>query len=273
MQFAFMPFLASSVHLRETRRFRHWIFVVLGFLSAISTGQASRAETLTIAVASNFAQAMRDIAALYEAETGHTVRLSYGSSGKLAAQIVQGAPFQAFFSADQEKPKYLLDRGVAAPRSRYTYALGGLALWSPRVDANPLAILRAGNVGKLALANPRLAPYGVAALEVLGALELVEATRPYWVQGENIAQTYQFVDSGNAAIGFIARSQVIFGGAIERGSVWLVPQDYHRPIRQDAVLIGSEPGDVARDFMRFVRGGKARAIIEHYGYRTEATAQ
>ncbi len=270
-----MPFLPGSLDLRETRRFRpaHCIVVVSCFLFAMGAGQASRAETLTIAVASNFAQAMRDIATLYEAETGHSVRLSLGSSGKLAAQILQGAPFQAFFSADQDKPEYLLDRGVAAPGSRHTYALGRLALWSPTVGANPLEILRAGNFGKLALANPRLAPYGVAALEVLSRLELVEASRPYWVQGENIAQTYQFVDSGNAAIGFVARSQVTVGGTLERGAVWLVPQEYHRPIRQDAVLIGTAPGDVAIDFMRFVRGGKARAIIEYYGYRTEVTAQ
>lgn len=229
----------------------------------------AQAETLTIAVASNFAHPMREIAGAFERSTEHSIRLAFGSSGKLTAQILQGAPFQVFFSADDSKPRLLLERGVATPGSQFTYAYGGLALWSRSADVNTLTILQAGNFNKLALANPKLAPYGAAAIEVLEGLGLIGQTRKKWVQGENIAQTYQFVDSGNAEIGFIALSQITQNDKAIQGSAWRIPASFHTPIRQDAVLLGADPGQTARQFTAFVRGPVAHNIIERYGYRIE----
>lgn len=230
----------------------------------------AQAEQLTVAVASNFAAPMREIAAAFEGETGHRVRLAFGSSGKFYAQIRHGAPFEAFFSADRAKPEALEKAGVAVPGSRFTYAVGGLALWSG--DGNLVrggpGVLERGAFNKLALANPRLAPYGAAAVQVLRKLSLEEATRPRWVQGENIAQAYQFVASGNADLGFVALSQVSEDGRIDSGSAWEVPEDLHDPIRQDAVLLkrGADSA-AARALLRFMRGERAAAIIESYGYR------
>lgn len=228
------------------------------------------AETLTLAVASNFANPMREIASAFEQETEHSVRLAFGSSGKLTAQILQGAPFQAFFSADQTKPQLLIERGVATPGSQFTYALGGLALWSTTPASDPRMILQSGNFDKLALANPRLAPYGAAAIEILERLNLKAATQDKWVQGENIAQTYQFVDSGNAAIGFVATSQIVENGELATGSAWIIPSSLHSPIRQDAVLLGAQPGSAARQFMRFMQSSTAQNIINSYGYQSGA---
>ncbi|MCW8125984.1 molybdate ABC transporter substrate-binding protein [Microbulbifer halophilus] len=229
-----------------------------------------QAEQLTVAVASNFTAPMREIAGAFEGETDHRVRLVFGSSGKFYAQIRHGAPFEAFFSADRAKPEALEQAGLAVPGSRFTYAAGGLALWSGDgnlVRGGPGALER-GDFNKLALANPRLAPYGAAAVQVLRKLGLEEGTRPHWVQGENIAQAYQFVASGNADLGFVALSQVSEGGHIDSGSAWEVPEDLHDPIRQDAVLLKrGVDSAAARALLRFVRSERAAAIIESYGYR------
>ncbi|WP_051235751.1 molybdate ABC transporter substrate-binding protein [Marinimicrobium agarilyticum] len=228
------------------------------------------AEDIHVAVASNFTAPMNDIAAAFERESTHRVVLSSGSSGKFYAQIRNGAPFQVFLSADQAKPQALAQEGWTVDDTRFTYALGALALWSrdpKRIDPQG-QVLREGNFNKLALANPRLAPYGVASVEVLEALALVEATRSRWVQGENIAQTYQFVHTGNADIGFVALSQVMRDGALKGGSAWRVPPHHHNPIRQDAVLLkrGAD-SEGATALWRFLQSDTAQRIIESYGYR------
>jgi len=234
----------------------------------------AHADTLIIAVASNFTAPMNEVASSFEQATGHTVHLAFGSSGKFFAQINHGAPFDLFFSADQAKPRALEEQGRIVPGSRFTYAVGALALWSSRegVNVDNAEVLRQGEFNKLALANPRLAPYGAAAVQVLDALALTETTRPHWVQGENIAQTYRFVRSGNAAVGFVALSQIMMDGEVALGSAWVVPNQLHDPIRQDAVLLPrSESNEAAQAFLDFVRSPTARRIIESYGYTVPAS--
>ncbi|MFC6635673.1 molybdate ABC transporter substrate-binding protein [Microbulbifer taiwanensis] len=243
--------------------------LIVLLLSAVVSLQTV-AEELTVAVASNFTAAMKEIATEFERASAHRVKLAYGSSGKFYAQIKNGAPFQLFFSADSAKPAALEKEGLAVPGSRFTYAVGSLALWSADpalLDARATA-LKDGSFRKLALANPKLAPYGQAAVEVLRSLGLEGATRTRWVQGENIAQTYQFVASGNADLGFVALSQIVQSGSVGEGSAWIVPVDLYSPIRQDAVLLqrGIESAGAAA-FLQFMGGDKARAIIESYGYR------
>lgn len=248
--------------------------LIVFLLTFIATSQAS-AEKITVAVASNFTAAMNDLVAEFEKKSGHHVNLAFGSSGKFYALISNGAPFQAFFSADQEKPMALEQNNFAVPGSRFTYAVGTLALWSSKtsvVDAN-VTVLKQGNFNKLAIANPRLAPYGVAAVEVLQRLQLKDATKSKWVLGENIAQAYQFVATGNADIGFVALSQIIDSqnidnGAIKAGSAWIVPSTMHNPIRQDAVLLRrGENSPAARELLQFIRGDSAKKIIQSYGYQ------
>lgn len=234
--------------------------------------QIARAETIHAAVAANFTAAMKDIAAEFEAKSGHKVILSFGSSGKIFAQISHGAPFHIFLSADQAKPAALTKAGLSVPQSQFTYAIGSLVLWSAQPDflVDGEARLKSGAFNKLALANPKLAPYGAAALEVLTALQLKEATEAKWVQGENISQTYQFVASGNAELGFIALSQVMDKGHIKTGSSWIVPSTLYRPVRQDAVLLKSaEKNTAAIELLAYLRGNDAHQIIHNYGYRTE----
>lgn len=229
----------------------------------------ANAEEIIVAVASNFTAAMKEIVTEFEQQTEHQVEVAYGSSGRFYAQIKNGAPFQILFSADQAKPLALINDGLAVAESRFTYATGRLALWSSRpelVNARD-TVLADGQFNKLALANPRLAPYGVAAVEVLQSLDLVAATQSKWVQGENIAQAFQFVATGNADVGFIALAQLARNASQSTESFWLVPENLHRPIRQDAVLLHSGVNsDAALEFLRFMRGDPARTIIESYGY-------
>lgn len=231
------------------------------------------AENVHVAVASNFTAPMEAITAAFERQSEHRVFLSFGSSGKLYAQIRNGAPFQVFLSADQAKPQALAQEGWTVEGTRVTYAEGALALWSrqPGLVDPEGDILKEGDFNKLALANPRLAPYGVAAVEVLEAMGRVEATRPRWVQGENIAQTYQFVHTGNADIGFVALSQVLQNGELKGGSAWRVPPERHSPIRQDAILLqrGAD-SEGAKALWRFLQSDTARGIIASYGYRLPA---
>ncbi len=226
-------------------------------------------EAISVAVASNFTAPMKVIANTFEQLTGHAVRLSFGSSGKFYAQIRHGAPFMVFFSADQDKPAALEQDHLAVPGTRFTYAVGKLGLWSadPDLIDTRASILMDNRFNKLALANPRVAPYGMAAVEVLEFLELRERTEQKWVQGENIAQTYQFVRTGNADIGFVALSQIMKDGNLRQGSYWPVPEEAHLPIRQDVVLLRrGESSIAARALLDFVRGDQARAMIEAYGY-------
>lgn len=243
------------------------IVITLSYL-LLSTAHA---EEIHAAVAANFTAAMKDIAAKFEKNTEHKVVLSFGSSGKIFAQIQNGAPFQVFLSADQEKPEALDKAGLSVPGSRFTYAVGALALWSTKPGfANDDARLKSGDFNKLALANPKLAPYGAAAVEVLESLKLKQATEPKWVMGENIAQTYQFVGSGNADLGFVALSQIMDKGKMQEGSSWIIPAELHSPIRQDAVLLKSAKDSAgAKTLLAYLRSEEAQAIIHSYGYTTE----
>jgi len=230
----------------------------------------SVADEVLVAVASNFIEPMTEIAARFSEETGHQVNLASGASGRFVAQIRNGAPFQIFLSADQDRVSALIDSGHALAASRYTYATGALVLWSANAqrDITGLDALTDLDYRRLALANPALAPYGRAAVEVMTGRSLLDATRPRWVQGENIAQTFQFVSTGNAELGFVAASQVMDSGEIRQGSGWLIPQSYHSPIRQDAVLLSSAEGCAAcQELLDYLRSGPSLQIITAAGYR------
>jgi molybdate transport system substrate-binding protein len=223
------------------------------------------AAELRVAVASNFAAPMRALVADFEAQTGHRVQLSLGSSGKLYAQVVNGAPFDVFFSADQHKPLALEQRQLAVDGSRFTYATGALALWSRADTPGALEQLERGEFSRLALANQRLAPYGAAAVQTLESLSLTSATQSKWVVGENIAQTFQFIHSGNAGLGFVARSQL---AAVPAGAnVWLVPESLHVPINQDAMILRrtQNPQESAA-LLAYIASAEARDVITAHGY-------
>lgn len=227
------------------------------------------AGEVQVAVASNFTAPMKQIAADYEKATGHKVVLSFGASGKFYAQIKNGAPFQLFLSADDEKPIQLDRDGLSVPGSRFTYATGALVLWSPKpgiVDTKG-DMLTKGNFSKIAIANPKLAPYGTAAMEVLTKRGILPAVQPKIVQGENIAQTFQFVSTGNAELGFVALSQVMKNGKISSGSGWVVPANLHSPIRQDAVLLQNGKGNPAAEgLLQYLKTEKVQGLIRTYGY-------
>jgi molybdate transport system substrate-binding protein len=231
------------------------------------TSQATASE-IRVAVASNFTRAIRVAANVFEADTGHKVTLAFGSTGKHYAQIVNGAPFDAFFAADVRRPKLLEQEGLAVPGSRFTYAIGKLILWSPEaalVDAKG-RVLEHGEFRYLAIANPKLAPYGLAAREVLQSRGLWDDLNRRLVRGENIGQAFQFVASGNAELGFVARSQLMRPGFEIEGSHWDVPAELYTPIEQQAVLL--KDSEAARAFMSFVRSEEAIRIIRDHGYET-----
>ena len=229
----------------------------------------AHADTVSVAVAANFTAPMQKIAAAFEADTGHKAELSFGATGKFYAQITHGAPFQVLLSADDTTPARLEREGKAVAHSRFTYAIGTLVLWSAQtgtVDAKG-DVLKSGDFKHLAIANPKLAPYGAAALQVMEKLGVATALQPRLVQGENIAQTFQFVSTGNAQLGFVALSQVMADGKIRSGSAWQVPASLHEPIRQDAVLLmPGKDSAAASALLTYLRGSKARALIQSYGY-------
>ena len=238
-------------------------------LSALLLGMASHAAEVSVAVAANFTAPMNAIAAEFARDTGHVAKPAFGATGKFYAQIRNGAPFQMLLSADDETPAKLAQEGLADPASRFTYAIGTLVLWSAKpgvVDAKA-EVLKKGQFNKLALANPKLAPYGKAAVEVLTGMGLLDGVTPKLVLGENIAQTWQFASTGNADLGFVALSQVMKDGKIASGSGWIVPAKLHTPIRQDAVILASgkdNPAAVA--LVKYLKSDKAKAIIRGYGY-------
>lgn len=244
----------------------------------IFTSVSANAQDVSVATASNFSSTMAALIDEFEATQPYQVKVSYGSSGKLYAQIKHGAPYDLFFSADQVLPKELARSGFAATSDSYTYAIGQLVLWStdPNMVDSKASRLLAGEYQHLAIANPRFAPYGRAALEVLDGLGLTDKSRAKWVTGENVAQTYQYVHSGNAEMGFIAlaqlRTQAAFGslGAFS-GSYWQVPNSLYQPIRQDVVILKRASGSSgAKKFYNFVRSDLGVKIIEQYGYYVEA---
>jgi molybdate transport system substrate-binding protein len=228
-----------------------------------------RAEEAVLAVAANFSAPMQQIASLFQKDTGHTMKLSFGATGAIYAQIKNGAPFDVFLSADQSTAQKLALEGMAVPNSRFTYATGQLALWSKQKDLvdDKGEILKSNSIQRIAVANPKLAPYGAAALETITRLGLLNELQPKLVQGDNISQTYQFVFTQNAPIGFVALSQIYANGSITSGSAWIVPSHLYKPIDQDAILLQKGVNNAAaKALMLYLKGDKARQIIKSYGY-------
>lgn len=242
---------------------------ILIALAALTLGVA-QAAVVSVAVAANFTAPMQKIAEAFANDTGHKAVLAFGATGKFYAQIKNGAPFQVLLAADSETPVRLEKEGFAVPGTRFTYATGRLVLWSAQTGVvdDKGDVLRTSQDGKVALADPKLAPYGAAAIETLTRLNLLQRLQPRFVQGENIAQAYQFVATGNAPLGFVALSQVMVDGRIAKGSAWVVPASLHTPILQDAVLLTpGKDSPAALALTRYLRGEKARAIILSYGYQ------
>ncbi|GAB4357217.1 MAG: molybdate ABC transporter substrate-binding protein [Gammaproteobacteria bacterium] len=241
------------------------LIVLTASLGVVNSAVAS---ILRIGVAANFAPVLQEMAEAFQQDTGHRVVLSSGSTGKLYAQIKHGAPYDLLFAADVERPQRLEAEGEGVPGTRFTYARGRLALWSRqpgRVDKEGRVLLDK-TVRRIALANPQTAPYGAAAQQVLERLGVWGRLHTRLVRGENIAQTYQFVASGNAEMGFVALSQLRAKGVLG-GSAWEVPESFHQPIEQQAILLKrAADKDAARAFLDFVRGERARQILRRYGY-------
>ncbi|MBX3611350.1 MAG: molybdate ABC transporter substrate-binding protein [Hydrogenophaga sp.] len=229
----------------------------------------AHADEATVAVAANFAEPMRAVAEVLRKSTGHTVSVSVGATGRLYAQIRNGAPFDVMLSADQKAPAQLEADGLAVANSRFTYATGKLVLWSAdatRVDARG-EVLRGDGFRKLAIANPKTAPYGAAAVEAIDKLGLTSALTPRLVQGESIGQTYNFAVTGNAELAFVAMSQVLEGGRLKGGSMWVVPPALYPTIRQDAVLLRhGEHNAAAQALMALLRSERVNDLIRSYGY-------
>ncbi len=229
----------------------------------------AHAAELSVAVAANFTAPMQKIAEAFEKETGHKLVLSYGSTGKFYAQIKNGAPFEVLFAADDETPARLEQKGQSVAGTRFTYAIGKLVLWSkqPGLVDEQGEVLRTGAFERIALADPKLAPYGAAAMQTLTKLGLADALGSKFVQGENIGQAYQFVATQNAPLGFVALSQVFAEGRLTEGSAWMVPETLYEPIRQDAIVLArGKDNPAAPELMRYLRGDAAKAIIRSYGY-------
>ena len=228
-----------------------------------------QADEIQLAVAANFTGPMKLIAAEFEKDSGHKVLMTSGATGKFYAQITSGAPFEVFLSADDETPAKLEKEGAAVQGSRFTYAIGKLVLWSAqpdRVDSRG-DVLRKGNFDKLAIAAPKLAPYGAAAVETMRRLGVLAAIEPKLVTGESLGQTFSFVSSGNAELGFVALSQVYEAGRIKSGSAWIVPENLYSPIRQDAVLLAKgKDSQAARQLLTFLKNEKSKAVIRAFGY-------
>jgi molybdate transport system substrate-binding protein len=248
-----------------TVKFSKLLRLAAGIATWVLTSTSLPAAQTNVAVAANFTEAAREIAAAFKAKTGHEAVLSFGASGQFYTQITQDAPFQVFLSADDTRPKKLVDDGLAVPGSRFTYAIGKLVLWSKTPNlVKGEATLKAASFAKLAICNPVAAPYGAAAVETMKSLEIYDVLKPKLVEGATITQAYQFVETGNAEVGFVALSQLT---GPETGSRWLVPQELYSPIRQDAVLLKSgASNEAAIAFIAFLRSPEARVIIEKYGY-------
>lgn len=254
------------------RRFPRCACAVAALLASSFAGPAAAAEAV-VAVAANFLEVAERLAAGLERETGHRVTLVSGSTGKLYAQIVHGAPFDVFLAADAERPELLEREERAVPGSRFTYAVGRLALWSRepgRIGRDGAATLRQGSFRRLAIANPDLAPYGAAARQALEKLGLWERFADRIVMGETIGQAQTMVASGNAELGFVALSSLARPGEPAAGSRWEVPAGLHDPIRQDAVLLARAAGNpAARGFLALLRSDEGRDVVASYGYGHE----
>jgi molybdate transport system substrate-binding protein len=243
--------------------------IIVALAALLSLSMPVHAAEVSVAVAANFTAPMQKIAQAFEQETGHKAVLSFGSTGNLYAQIRHGAPFQILLAADTTTPAKIEKEGLGLAGSRFTYAIGKLVLWSkqPGLVDDKGDILRAGKFQRIAVANPKLAPYGAAAVETMTKLGVLKAFQPKIVQGDNIAQTYQFTATENAQLGFVALSQVMSEGKIAQGSAWLVPAHLHASIQQDALLL--TPGadnPAAKALMIFLRSERVKRLIRTYGY-------
>ncbi|WP_439821616.1 molybdate ABC transporter substrate-binding protein [Pseudomonas sp. HLG18] len=242
----------------------------LASLLAVFAVGAVQAEEVQVAVAANFTAPIQAIAVDFEKDTGHKLVAAYGATGQFYTQIKNGAPFEVFLSADDTTPEKLEKEGDTVKGSRFTYAIGTLALWSAKegyVDAKG-EVLKKNEYQHLSIANPKAAPYGLAATQVLEKLKLTEATKAKIVEGQNITQAYQFVATGNAELGFVALSQIYKDGKVSSGSAWIVPASMHDPIKQDAVILNKgKDNAAAKALVDYLKGPKAAAVIKSYGYQ------
>ena len=239
-------------------------------VAAAAMAAAAGAAEVQVAVAANFTAPMQAIVREFEQDTGHKAVAAFGATGQFYAQIKNGAPFEVFLAADDDRPARLEAEQQAVPGSRFTYAVGSLALWSAKpgyVDGQG-AVLKQNAFRHLAIANPKTAPYGLAATQVLGKLGVADAIKPKIVEGQSIAQAQQFVATGNAELGFVALSQVYKDGRLTSGSAWLVPAALHDPIKQDAVILAKgKDNPAAQALVDYLKGPKAARIIKSYGYQ------
>lgn len=241
-------------------------------LAALATFMACNsawADEVQVAVAANFTAPIQAIAKDFEKDTGHKLVAAYGATGQFYAQIKNGAPFEVFLAADDSTPEKLEKEGDTVKGSRFTYAVGTLALWSAKegyVDAKG-DVLKKNAFKHLSIANPKAAPYGLAATQVLDKLQLTEATKAKIVEGQNITQAFQFVSTGNAELGFVALSQIYKDGKVSSGSAWIVPSNLHEPIKQDAMILNKgKDNAAAKALVEYLKGPKAAAVIKSYGY-------
>lgn len=244
--------------------------ITLGLLAGCMLTQVALADEVQVAVAANFTAPIQVIAKDFEKDTGHKLVAAYGATGQLYTQIKNGAPFEVFLAADDITPAKLEQEGDSVPGSRFTYAIGTLVLWSAQngyVDAQG-EVLKSGQYQHLSIANPKTAPYGLAAIQVLDRLGLTAQIKPKLVEGQNITQALQFISSGNAELGFVALSQVYKDGKITGGSTWIVPADMYEPIRQDALILKKgESNPAAKALVDYLKGPKASEVIKSYGYQ------
>ncbi len=245
------------------------LILIASLLVSLSALTVHAAE-VKVAVAANFVQAMKDIATEFEKDTGHKLAITQGATGKFYAQITNGAPFEVFLSADDETPTRLVKEGKAVAGQQFTYAIGRLVLWSPDdklVDQGG-SVLKTDKFKFIAIANAKVAPYGRAAVQTMQKLGVLTTIEPRVVQGESIAQTQQFVTSGNAQLGFVALSQVWESGKLKSGSGWIVPEPMHEELKQDAVLLhAGKDSAAAIALLAFLKSDKAKKIIDRYGYK------
>ncbi|OEY65730.1 molybdate ABC transporter substrate-binding protein [Marinobacter sp. X15-166B] len=249
---------------------RPWVSLT-GMLVLLIVSTVSQAGEVTIAVAANFTEVTRELAARFTRQTGYRTRISFGSTGKLYAQIEHGAPFEVFLAADSERPQMAEANGLGVPGTRFTYASGKLVLWSPQphLFTDGRKYLTDARLRHLAIANPRTAPYGRAAQQVLMKLQVWHPLQAKLVRGDSISQTFQFTATGNAEAGLVALSQVR-GWHAQHGTSWQIPAHYHAPIRQQAILLTrGEHNPAARAWLAYLRSEPARELIHNYGYDTE----
>lgn len=243
---------------------------VCAVVALCATATVAIADEVHVAVAANFTAPAKELAPMFEKQTGHKLVLSFGGTGMFYGQIKNGAPFDVLLAADAKTPKKALKEGYGVPGSSFTYAVGKLVLWSANADKVPAdggKLLASGQFNKCAVANPKLAPYGLAAHEALKALGLFDQVKPKFVEGDNIGKTFNFVKTGNADIGLVALSQVFKNGKLQSGSGWMVPENLYAPIKQDAVLLKQGKSQkAAQQFLEFLQGPQAAEVKKAYGY-------